>query len=393
MSDDTIADDHALFQEAIFAGDIDAVSSLIATKSIDVNAPLIVANRPTTALFSAAARGLIDLVALLLAANARINDTNYNGATPCHAAARHCRVVLLQLLIERGADLSALDDDGNTPLCLSIQKRHTEAVIMLIDAGAPLWSVCKAAGMSTDVIRALLNRGVDVQSLRDDSFNTPLHCAAMLDGADAERVIDMLVDVVHVDLEARNHSDGFTCCQTAIVFESVRSLRHLLARGIDVDGAGYDGRPPLCIAAELGFAHGVRLLLAAGADCDRLRNFWIGELPTENRDTLMALVAAGVDFDRADYQGRTARTNPMWPEETADELQATRRAIARLRLDFVRARALEVAIGLRTLDLAALELCEILQYACGPMARLVPFHRWWEIATTVKHFNVSASDQ
>jgi hypothetical protein len=37
--------------------------------------------------------------------------------------------------------------------------------------------------------------------------------------------------------------------------------------------------------------------------------------------------------------------------------------------------------------LDALQMCEILQQACGPVAPLIAFHHWWKIATTVKHFN------
>lgn len=71
---------------------------------------------------------------------------------------------------------------------------------------------------------------------------------------------------------------------------------------------------------------------------------------------------------------------------TADDVEAARRIIARTRLDLVRLRAFEVCVALQSLRLNALQLCEILMHSCGAVAMLIPFHQWWAIATTVKHF-------
>jgi hypothetical protein len=71
-----------------------------------------------------------------------------------------------------------------------------------------------------------------------------------------------------------------------------------------------------------------------------------------------------------------------------DQVEAARREIAKARLDFVRERALQVCIGLQSLELSALQMCEIMLFACGPIAPMIPFHLWWKIATTVKHFRM-----
>jgi hypothetical protein len=74
--------------------------------------------------------------------------------------------------------------------------------------------------------------------------------------------------------------------------------------------------------------------------------------------------------------------------ENAAEIEAVRRRIAKMRLELIRDRALQVCIGLQSLRIDALQMCEILQQACfgGRLAQLIPFHIWWKIATTVKHF-------
>lgn len=103
----------------------------------------------------------------------------------------------------------------------------------------------------------------------------------------------------------------------------------------------------------------------------------LAELQDCEDDELRWFVAAGADMSDL----RHAITID------ADQVEKARHNIAKVRLDFVRDRALEVCIGLELLRLDALQMCEILQHACGPIARLVAFHHWWKIATAVKHFH------
>jgi hypothetical protein len=60
--------------------------------------------------------------------------------------------------------------------------------------------------------------------------------------------------------------------------------------------------------------------------------------------------------------------------------------VALARQSLVRARGVEVCIGLQSLRLDALQLCEIMTHACAPAAKHVPFHELWNIATMAKHF-------
>jgi hypothetical protein len=45
---------------------------------------------------------------------------------------------------------------------------------------------------------------------------------------------------------------------------------------------------------------------------------------------------------------------------------------------------LDLDFKIQSLQLDALQMCEIL--ACGPVAPLIPFHQWWNLVTTIKHF-------
>jgi len=94
------------------------------------------------------------------------------------------------------------------------------------------------------------------------------------------------------------------------------------------------------------------------------------------------LLAAGANLDAVDDAGETARQelDLRGVIIEPDHVERARRDIAKARIDFVRHRALQVCVGLQSMRLDALQLCEILQFACGPVAPLIPF------AITVKHF-------
>jgi len=121
--------------------------------------------------------------------------------------------------------------------------------------------------------------------------------------------------------------------------------------------------------------------------CDSVAH---GILSIAAPDVVNAFLAAGADIDHVspgDVSVRQVMADEFSWSVDAAAVDRARRRIARLRLDFVRYRALEICIGLQERGLDALQTCEILLHACGPVAPLIRFHHWWKIATTVKHFS------
>jgi ankyrin repeat protein len=393
------------FTLAIERGDSSKVKSLISRDSIDVNARLPRDKRPPALVF-AAHLGCKDVVDVLLRAGARINDVDDEQQTACHVVALRGRseqhVAVLELLLTHRPDLGLKCKRKHTPLEVSLMSQGGQRIsIMLVEGGAPLDGVdrrllCQLAATSTTAIQTLLQRRVAVSELRDRDQHTPLHFAAALDTPDSVAVLDMLVNECGVDLEVHD-SLGNTCTHIAQLHDNADALRFFIAAGVNLQSVNNSTLTPLHLMGDEKCAI---LLLAGGADLDARDElgrtpciemaslFWRERDLFFVRSIMNVMIAAGADLDAADDQGETARELLADFEVALEgtEVETARREIAKVRLDFVRHRAWQVCIGLQSRGLDALQMCEILVHACGPVAPLIPFHQWWKLATTVKHF-------
>lgn len=397
MSDDLI--------KAIKAGDANLVQSLLESNSDPAwcaNAPLRSVGPTTIPLVLAARRGHVAVVDVLLRGGACVDNVDDSGQTACHAAVVGGHVSVVATLIAHGATLLpalelALGDDDEER-----QLPNLAIVTMLIKAGAPIDNgrlLCRAAAMSCDVIRALLDRGVVVAELLTEHSRNLLHVAATLRVAEPAGVLDMLVNECNIGLEAID-SYGSTCTHLAALYGRGPQLRWFIEAGVDLERREFDSdRTPLleaCWALIVGGAQTIALLLAAGADasvrdrrgrsaCQLVAEPYRGIPDAIALEALYVLLAGG-SID-APPGGITAREMLAVRGLVVDDerVEPARRIIGKVRLDFVRERALQVCIGLQSRGLDALQLCEILVHACGPVATMIEFHQWWQMATIVKH--------
>jgi ankyrin repeat protein len=389
--------------EAIERNDLTSIKSWLSSGEVDANAIIF----EKTLLVFAVQFTCKSVVELLLNAGARIDDVDYQRQSACHVAAKNGDTGTMRVLLAHRPNLALKNGRGKSALQLAICSvgRYTsngkfsfnesdDVAMQLIRAGASLDDLdrdelCRFAAINTAAIQLLMNRNIVIGDLRGEFGQTPLHFAALFRTIDS--VLRKLVDC-GVDLEAREVT-GRTCTEIAIEVGDFGALRLFLQAGADVDGT--DDRLLLHRAAFANRFNLMMYLLVAGADVaarDRQgRTAFTAVTETDSLPPMWlvhALLAAGADLDAADELGNTPRqllADRQWiivPEL----VERMRREIAMMRLDFVRHRAMEVCIGLQSLRLDALQVCEILQYACGPLARLIAFHQWWKIATTVKHF-------
>jgi ankyrin repeat protein len=370
---------------AISTNDISTASSLIAR---GIEKP-----EKHAALLAAAARdGHIELMTLLINAGVPMNNA-------CHAAIRNGQLAALMLLIERGANLAELDAQQTALLVCACDRPGDQFALALLDAGASIDNLTPdqlidLAATSVAVLNRLLALNVNVAALRSKNNRTVIHELNTRRTVDVAALLDVLVRVCRVDIDAHDRM-GLTACHRLAVFQNETMLRLLIEHGADIDRAKVtDGRTALHILCDDpdSAASSATLLLAAGANLSLTDDQ--GQTPCHcaadaGSDVLAPLIAAGADLDQPDNSGQTPRhiaaaNSVALPSDA--EIEGARRRIAAVRLDFVRQRALEVCIGLHSLDVNALQLCEIMLHSCGPLAPIVRFHHWWKIATIVKHF-------
>src|SRR5436190_1806753 len=76
------------------------------------------------------------IVQMLLDRGADVAAKDQSGRTPLHRAAKNGHEAVVQMLVDRGADVAAKDQWGRTPLHRAAKNGHEAVVQMLVDRGA-----------------------------------------------------------------------------------------------------------------------------------------------------------------------------------------------------------------------------------------------------------------
>ncbi|WP_353281815.1 ankyrin repeat domain-containing protein [Wolbachia endosymbiont (group B) of Horisme vitalbata] len=140
------------------------------------------------AMHLASLSGQADVIELLIDNFISVRDKNNQGKTPLHLAAENGRGVAVKILLEQMIDINERDSVSlETPLNLAIKNGHTNIAISLIEKKAD-FSICNSEG-NTPLHLAILHDNYDVASLlltkeasvhsRNKKGNTPLHLAVM----------------------------------------------------------------------------------------------------------------------------------------------------------------------------------------------------------------------
>ncbi len=89
------------------------------------------------ALIEAAGGGHLEVVKFLLDKGADINVRSWNSnETPIMSATWSGHAKVIKVFIEKGADVNAVDSKGRTALTIATDKKHSEIIEMLKQAGA-----------------------------------------------------------------------------------------------------------------------------------------------------------------------------------------------------------------------------------------------------------------
>ena len=265
-----------------------------------------------------------------------------DGATPLHWAVRWDDVEAAELLLRAGADVDAANDYGVTPLALACVNRTAVLVERLLagdadpDAatsmGETVLMTCARTG-AADAVEALLAAGAGSVNAREASRDqTALMWAVAQGHPDVVRLL--LAAGADVGARARTRSllvslggsgadgaadlplGGYTPLLFAARQGSVESARLLLDAGADVNETAPDGASPLVVASFSGHGELAAFLLRRGAEPNAARAGYAAlhaaALRADER-LVRTLVAHGADPDiRLTRGSRVPRATHWW---------------------------------------------------------------------------------
>lgn len=251
-------------------------------RALGVNDLEVKNRRGTTPLMYAAAFGSAEAVRLLLEKGANVNAKNTFNATALLWCAGD--PVKARMLLGHNADVNARSTQGRTPLMVAARKDGNSGIVSLLLAkGAdptaadnlgvtPLHQAAHAGDPS--MVRLLLDKGADPNAM-DAKGDTPLMGAAGIGSVEAVRLLlakGARVNVARKTYAVVKHGQialvGLTPLIHAAPYGSPEMIALLVQAGADVNARDSRGMTPLmfAVASETQNTEVVRILLKAGAD-------------------------------------------------------------------------------------------------------------------------------
>lgn len=260
-----------------------------------------------TLCYHALQKGCVRLAKYLIK-NSKIDfNSQVNGFSYLHAAAVSKQVELIDLMLTKGIDINALNNDGLSPFFSACELGANENALRLIRAGAHvpqqtprglnfLSTVFRTCHLS--VAQAILEKHSFDINLPDSYGLTAVACALTMVGDDAainlfsgkqvrhlsqkaysplviailqgeDRFAQWLVETVKMSADHHCRS-GFTPLYAAIYKGNFELVRWLLQQGVpilQINGSAYT---PLMQACSDGFDEIVELLIEAGAEVNQV---------------------------------------------------------------------------------------------------------------------------
>ncbi|KAG7409856.1 Ankyrin-2 [Fusarium oxysporum f. sp. rapae] len=204
-----------------------------------------------------------ETIMVLIEAGANVSSANRSGLQPLHMVPQCDKSAeIIDALLAKGADLSAVSNDGLTILQSSAEVSNFDVVRLLLERGAnPKLSSDRTLLLASRhgqewIVEHLLNCGCDLE-MTDNDGCTPLLAAAQFGSL---KVVRMLL-IKGANIKATNKS-GCESALLAAIGSHADIIRELLGTGnVDPDQQDLDGRTALFYAVMLGHQSVVEALL------------------------------------------------------------------------------------------------------------------------------------
>jgi len=198
-----------------------------------------------------------------------LSAKSVKGQTALHVAAGLGKAGVVEILIDRGADVAIADSDGDTPVIAAYRGKHNELVKFFLDrdlrvtSDASGWTkVLRSAAFTGDFSTVMLLLDAGVQDNVDPE--TGLNALVMAGASGHEAIVRLLLQ--HGSDVFPTIRDGYTILMAAAEGGHEEVVRLLIEHGSEISATSDDGSNALTVAATYGRSAVVRLLLHLGAD-------------------------------------------------------------------------------------------------------------------------------
>jgi uncharacterized protein len=293
--------------------------AIAASLGVALLSTVAIAGAQSASLAEAAKNQDIAAIKSLLKQKADINAASDDGTRALHWAVRYDDIATAKTLIDAGADVKLANHYGLTPLLLACTNGNAAMTELLLKAGADVNSTDKAgetalmiatrAG-SIDVAKTLLAHNAIVDAKEPGFQQTALMIAVRENHPD---IVKLLIEhKANVNAQTRSGKPpeprmpgaGGGSHGVGIVRGGWPE------RGMRNPAAG--GMTPLQFAARDGHLESAKLLIAAGADVNKVEanetTPLVMALINDKMDVAQYLIEHGADVNKADWWGRT----PLW---------------------------------------------------------------------------------
>jgi ankyrin repeat protein len=244
-------------REAVLLNDVPLARSRL-NQGADVNAGRDLYEGPLLKI--AAEFGHLEIVKLLVDRGADLEAIDDLGQRPLMCAARHGRSEVVAHLLDRGAEINAVDWFDQSALSRAAEHDHDQLYTLLRSRGAERTVLDAIARNDVEVLQEKLRDRSDVDDLIGDFGRVAMLAARRGNPA----IVRLLLDRGAVHLLERH--DDHTLLAEAARHGHVEVVQLLIERGADLHAVGKDGLTPLDWAIAGGQDTIVEILKRTGAE-------------------------------------------------------------------------------------------------------------------------------
>lgn len=271
----------------------------------------------TSSLGFATAEGHWEIVNLLIEKGADINSQNDLGNSALHCASNKGQIEIVKLLLTNGAKINLQNLEGYTALHEASSGGHLEILKLLLENGAmkdiktkkgetALSSLFRSINPNMDIFEILFDK--DKRSINElkNWSNATIYNASRFGHVET---LKKLLKYGLGDITGQD-SEGWSPLHWASATNNLPIVQLLLDNGSTIDIKDKDGATSLYIASGRGHKNIVKLLLDKGAKINMQNNYGVFPLYQASREghleVVKLLLERGANINLQDEDGWTA---------------------------------------------------------------------------------------